>query len=811
MGHARRNRGWGVGRAHRAGVGAVALSCSVAAAGAADLDRSVYERAAQFLPANQESLVLTAALRPHWRTGASERFTYRRELGDGRAEFVEVDAASGRRRAAFDHARVAAGLTAAGVQNVAPERLPFRDYDEAGPTGIRFAAGGQDWECRTDVAQCRGTTPPAANPSIVASPDGRLLAFVRDSNLWIRAVDGSGEFALTTDGLAHFAYGATPEANILTAPQRLAGRPVRPAVLWSPDSTRLFVQKLDERAVREVTLVQSVPGGAEHRAQAHTWRYAMPNDSAIPLAESWVFDVRGRSGRRLAIDPVATVFQTSVESREAWWSPDSRRLNLLVRSRYYRTMALYAVDAATGTARRVVEESGRTFLEPAALGERPMVYVLRNGEVLWFSERDGHGHLYVYDDASGALKRRLTSGSWSVRNVLAVDEGRGLVYVAGAGREDGTDPYYRSVFRVELRSGRRTVLTPEDADHGVLSSQAEGLAIPPRELVRDPDASEGFSPSMRYFVDTYARTDLPARTVLRRADGARVAELEQADVSRLAALGVTAPERFSVLAADGKTRIYGNLLRPAHFDPAARYPVLDSIYPGPQHRRATPSFVTAVFDPMNAQAYAELGFVVMTLDGRGTPGRSKAFLDQSYGRLGEAGNLEDHVAAIRELGRRYPYLDLEQVGIFGTSGGGYAALHALLRYPDFFKAAVADAGNHDQRGYLAVWGETYNGPDDGQNYLAASNAPLAGNLRGHLLLIHGGMDFNVLPDHTMQVVDALIEHNRDFELLIVPQAAHTTMLAPGYALRRSWDFFVRHLLGTNPPADFEFPARPAVH
>ncbi|MBS0393944.1 MAG: DPP IV N-terminal domain-containing protein [Proteobacteria bacterium] len=808
---ARPYREWRAGRIHRASAGAVALACSVAAAAPADLDRAVYERAAQFLPSNQESLILNATVRPHWRAGPFDRFTYRHELGDGRAEFVEVDAATGRRRPAFDHARVAAGLAAAGVANVAADRLPFRDYDEAGAAEIRFAASGKEWQCRTNAVACHAAMAPAGDPSVVASPDGRQLAFIRDGNLWIRASDGSGEFALTTDAVPHFAYGATPEANIVTAPLRLAGRPEPPAVLWSPDSSRLFVQKLDERTVREVTLVQSVPDGTEHRARAHTWRYAMPNDPAIPLAESWLFDVRARSGRRLAIDPVATVFQTSVESREAWWSPDSRRLNLLVRSRYYKTMALYAVDAATGAARRVVEESSRTFLEPAALGERPMAYVLRSGELLWFSEREGHGQLYVYDDASGALKRRLTSGSWSVRNVLAVDERRGFVYVAGVDREEASDPYFRSVYRIDIQSGRRTTLTPEDADHAVLSSQAEGLGIPPRELVRDPDASQGFSPSMRYFIDTYARTDLPARTVLRRADGVRVAELEQADVTRLAALGLTTPERFSVLAADGKTRIYGNLLRPTHFDGSARYPVLDSIYPGPQHRRVTPSFVSAVFDPMDAQAYAELGFVVVTLDGRGTPGRSKAFLDESYGRLGEAGNLEDHVAAIRELGRRYPYLDLDRVGIFGTSGGGYAALHALLTYPDFFKAAVSDAGNHDQRGYLAVWGETYNGPDDGQNYLAASNVPLVGNLRGHLLLIHGGMDFNVLPDHTMQVVDALIAHNKDFEFLVVPKAAHTTILAPGYAMRRSWDFVVRHLLGRNPPVDFEFPAPPAAH
>ena len=269
------------------------------------------------------------------------------------------------------------------------------------------------------------------------------------------------------------------------------------------------------------------------------------------------------------------------------------------------------------------------------------------------------------------------------------------------------------------------------------------------------------------------------------------------------------PERFSALAADGKTPLYGVLFRPSDFDPAKRYPVIDNPYPGPQSRRTSPDLLQEVFSYNTAQAAAELGFIVIAMDGRGSQGRTKAFRDESYGGLGQAGHLDDHVAVIRELGRRYPYMDLDHVGIYGTSGGGYATVKALATFPDFFKVGVADAGNHDQRGYLAVWGETYNGPEDGTNYTAAANRLFAANITGKLFLLHGDMDSNVLPSHTLQVADALIKANRDFDLLIVPNAGHGTLEPRSYALRRAWDFLVRHLMGVEPPTGYAFPPAPA--
>jgi len=467
-------------------------------------------------------------------------------------------------------------------------------------------------------------------------------------------------------------------------------------------------------------------------------------------------------------------------------------------------MSLNVIEATNGSSRQLLSETGSTYVESASLGETPMVYELANHDVLWFSERDGFGHLYLVDGATGRVKRRLTEGPWTVRNVLHLDPVHGYIYIAANERERGVDPYYRQVYRVSLKDGRARLLTPETADHAVRSEQEAGVfANKNADAAGNPADSYGFSPSGRFFIDTYSRTDLPPVTVLRRSDGGLVAEIERADVSRLTATGLVPPERFSALAADGKTMLYGNLLRPSNFDPNKRYPVLDSPYPGPQSHRAQPNFLATVFDRLGAQAYAELGFIVVLTDGRGSHGRSKRFHDESYGGLGQAGHLDDHVAVLRELGRRYPYLDMDRVGIYGTSGGGYATVHAMEMFPEFFKVGVADAGNHDQRGYIAVWGETYNGPESGRNYTDAANPLLVGNIKGKLFLLHGDMDSNVLPSQTLQLVDALIRANKDFELLIVPNAGHGALLVSRYALRRSWDFLVRNLMHEEPPPDYD--------
>ena len=772
-----------------------------------------YARAANFLFPNADKFVLNAVVQPHWRTGNRERLTYSRDLGDGAHTFVQVDAATGRRSAAFDQAIVAAGLTKAVGKPVQANQLPFTDYDEIGKSAVRFDVEGKAWTCSTVKAACEGKALPVYQPTEVPSPDGKWVAYLADYNLWVRSADSATRFALTTDGVQHFAYAVATELSIGAdnangldhAAVDKTGRHIGLAspviVTWSPDSRRILTHRLDERNVRETSILQSTPTDGSKIPVTTTWRMAAPNDSVIPMAEQWVFDLAERTGRKVAIEPMPVAYNTQIQAKETWWSVDGRQIYTLVRSRYYKSMTLYVVDPATAQARKLISESGKTFVEPSSLGERPMIYVMANGDVIWFSERDGWGHLYLYDGATGSLKRRLTEGPWTVRNVLHVDRARGFIYLAGNEREPNVDPYFRKIYRVALANGSVTLLSPDDADHAVRSAQETTLSDTPAFGLA-PDDSRGFSPSGRYFVVALSRADQPSRTELRTAEGKLVTEIERADISRLTALGYRTPERITALAADGKTMLYGALLRPSDFDPTRRYPVLDAIYPGPQSHRVTPNFEALIFDRGTGQAYAELGFVVVLVDGRGTHGRSKAFHDLSYGGLGQAGHIDDHVAVIKELGKRYPYLDLDRVGIYGTSGGGYAATHAILTFPDFYQVAVADAGNHDQRGYLVVWGESYNGPEVGSNYVDAANATFAANLKGKLFLLHGDMDINVSPVLTLQLVDALIKANKDFDLVIVPNAGHGTAIAPGYGMRRAWDYMVRHLMGATPPAEY---------
>ena len=790
------------------------------------INPEVYDRAALFQASNQENMVLNADFTPHWRAGSKERFTYLKELGEGRTSFIEVMAATGKRAAAFDQSLVAAGLQKALHRTIVADRLPFKDYEEIATDKISFSADGKSWHCSTQHADCTETASAATDPEAIPSPDGRWLAFIDKGNLWIRSVDNETRFPLTTDAQPHYGYGAPVEstAGVITsgaAARALAvkdghslpgppGRPPKPIVLWSPDSKYLFTHRLDERGVGEIALVQSTPTDGTLRPISNQWRYAIPNDT-VAQCKAWMFDLMTRSGRAVA-DATPAYFLTPIEADDAWWTPDSARLYLIARTRYAKTMSLNVIEASQGRARQLISETGSTFVESASLTEDPMVYVLANHDVLWFSERDGFGHLYVYDGVNGKLKRRISTGAWTIRNVLRLDEAQGFLYVAGNELEPNEDPYYRRVYRIGLKDGKVRLLSPEVADHTVRSEQEAGMfankLIGP---VGNPKDSYGFSPSGHFFLDTYSRTDLPPVTVLRRADGSLVAEIERADISKLTAFAFTSPERFNALAADGKTMLYGNLLRPSHFDPNKVYPVLDSPYPGPQSHRAQPNFMATVFDRMQAQTYAELGFIVVLLDGRGSHGRSKRFHDESYGGLAQAGHLDDHVAVIKELARRYPYMDVERVGIFGTSGGGYATVHAMEMFPDFFKVGVSDAGNHDQRGYIAVWGETYNGPESGSNYTDAANPLLVKSIKGKLFLLHGDMDSNVLPSQTFQLVDALIKANKDFDLLVVPNAGHGVLMFDPYSLRRSWDFFVRNLMHAEPPPGYDLKAITAAH
>jgi dipeptidyl aminopeptidase/acylaminoacyl peptidase len=608
----------------------------------------------------------------------------------------------------------------------------------------------------------------------VPSPDGRRTAFIRDFNLWVRDVATGKETALTTDGVKDFGY-ATDNAGWT--------RSDRPILLWSPDSKKIATFQHDGREVGEMYLVDTRVGHPKLQA----WKYPLPGDEHIFTIQRVIIDVDQPKVTRLKMDPdphrstlCDHIACRGGEWADVEWRPDGSQLAFVSTSRDHRHEQFRIADAATGDVRNVFDESVKTFFE-SGNGRVNWRYLAATNEIIWFSERDGWGQLYLYDAQSGALEQPITTGDGNVTQLLRVDDAKRVLYFLGMGREKGVDPYFRQLYRVDMDGKHLKRLTAEDADHDI-----------------------ALSPSGRFFVDTYSRPDAPPVTVVRDAEGKTLAELERADISRLLAAGWKPPTPFSVKARDGVTDVYGLLYKPTNLDPSRKYPIVNNIYPGPQSGSVGGrSFTPAGGD---RQAFAELGFIVVALDGMGTPGRSKAFHEAYYGNMGD-NTLPDQVAAMKHLAEQYPWIDIDRAGIYGHSGGGFATAAAMFRFPDFFKVGVSQAGNHDNRGYEDDWAEKWQGllerkPDGSSNYDDQANQNHARNLKGHLLLAHGTLDNNVPPYNTLLVVNELIKANKDFDLILFPNRTHGFGSEP-YMIRRRWDYFVRYLLGAEPPKEFE--------
>ena len=765
---------------------ALAVCAAVALPATAQVTSTDYARAEQLLPWNAQELVINDAVRPRWMPG--DRFWYRNRGAKG-WEYLIVDAATGTRRPAFDHARLASALSTAADTSFDSTKLPFRDLVWVnGGKSIRFSSGRRaQWTCDVTSYQCMGPdTLPMAKASEVMSPNGEWVAYERDGNLYVRPSGGGGEKALTTDGSTDWGYGLS---NIGCCQQVTNVRnktELRPLVLWSPDSKRLVTTKWDQRNVRLMYLLETKNPGPI----LHSYRYALPGDSVIPRFDLHVFDVNAGRGVKVNVPPIDAVnttccwLATDTVWKDVRWGNGSDALYFTAGKRGFHELALMTADPSTGTARTILTERGKTFVETNQYsGGIPNWRPVGNtGDVVWWSERDGWGHLYLVNGQTGEIRNRITAGDWLVAELLWVDEATRSVYFTAVGREPGRNPYYRHYYRAKLDGSSVQLLTPEDADHDI-----------------------SVAPDGKYLVDNYARPDRPSVSVVRRIDGTVVQELQRADASALMAAGFHAPEMFTVRARDGVTELHGLLWRPANFDSTRSYPVIDYIYPGPQVG-SVGSRQFASRGGGNGAALSQLGFFVVQVDAMGTPGRSKAFHDTFYGNMTDNG-IPDQVTTIKQLAGRIPQMDLDRVGIFGHSGGGFSSTDAILTYPDFFKVAVSSAGNHDNRSYDFTWGEKYQGllrklSDSTDSFDSQSNWRKAKNLRGRLLLAYGTLDDNVHPVATQLVIDELIKANKDFDLLVMPNRNHGFAAEP-YMIRRTWDYFVRNLKGEEPPEGYE--------
>jgi dipeptidyl aminopeptidase/acylaminoacyl peptidase len=797
-----------------------------------------------------ENKVFRDRVQPHWLAG-NNQFWYQVKTGPETDEFVLVDAEKGQRRAAFDHARLAKALLEAGIKNARADRLPIDQLAfKLNENAATFRAGNKFWRC--DLATYRLTSqdkgagddalsslPNLARPrpstrtgpetslvfvnrtqgpvelfwmdtegqrrsygklrpgeqreqhtfaghvwlaqdaqgqtvgvfeadenggtaeigiapttrpagmrgglrqrrgglSSTTSPDGQWRAFVKDNNLGIRKAEGGQEVMLSSDGSAGDAYSER--------------------VYWSPDSKKLVAMRTKEGQEHKVYLVESSPAD-QVQPKLVTLDYLKPGDR-IAITKPHLFDIEAK--KQIAVSDA--LFANPWSIGDVRWWPDSSRFTFLFNQRGHQALRIIAVDAQSGQARPIVDEQSKTFIDYS--GKMFVEYLDDSGEIIWMSERDGWNHLYRYDAKTGEVKNQITKGQWVVRGVERVDRQKRQIWFRAGGIRPGQDPYYIHYARVNFDGTGLTVLTEGDGTHTIQ-----------------------YSPDGRYFLDSYSRVDMPPVNELRRTDtGSLVCALEKADWSALLAAGWRAPERFVAKGRDGITDIYGVIVRPMNFDAGRKYPVIENIYAGPQS-----SFVPKSFSTMGRmQELAELGFIVVQIDGMGTSNRSKPFHDVCWKNLGDAG-FPDRILWIKAAGAKYPSMDLARVGIYGTSAGGQSALGGLLTHGDFYRAGVADCGCHDNRMDKIWWNEQWMGWPVGPEYAAQSNVTLAPRLEGKLLLMVGEMDRNVDPASTMQVVNALIKANKDFELLVMPGQGHGVAGTP-YGWRRLTDFFVRNLL-----------------
>jgi dipeptidyl-peptidase 4 len=673
----------------------------------------------------------------------------------------------------------------AGVQ---PSFLPDGKiwYRVLTPTGSEYVVIDPATGSRTsdpDRAKLGIPAPQAPNPNRrpneVLSPDGKRAAFIRDWNLWVRDIASNKETQLTTDGVKDFGY-ATDNAG-----WRKSDRPV---LLWSPDSKKIATFQQDQRHVSDMYLVSTNVGAPKLEA----WKYPLPQDKDIVKIHRVIIEVDSPKVVRLKIGPDDhrstlcddIVCSDSFDDNE--WGPDGTKLAFVSSSRDHKQAKFRVADAATGDVRDVYTETVPTQYE-SGQGTINWKFLPATNEFIWYSERDDWGHLYLYNLSNGMVKNQITKGNFVVTQVLKVDDSNRVIYFLANGREPGRDPYFGHFYRIDFEGKNLKLLSPEDGNHQIKLSE------------------DG-----KYFVDTYSKPDIPPVTVLRDLTGKTIATLEKSDVSRLAAAGWKPPTPITVKSRDGKWDLYGLMFTPTNLDISKKYPVVNYIYPGPQGGGVGSRSFTA--SRSDHQALAELGFIVVIIDGTCNPERSKSFHDACYGNMAD-NTLEDQISGLRQLAQKYPYMDLTRVGVWGHSGGGYATAAAMFRYPDFYKVGISESGNHDNRNYEDDWGERYIGlmttPTTGKsNYEDQANQNFAKNLKGKLLLAHGTMDDNVPPYNTLLVADALIKANKDFDLLMIPNVHHGYGPATYYMMRRRWDYFVKNLMGAEPPKEYELKSRP---
>ena len=699
--------------------------------------------------------VLYAGVVPHW-VDQTSAFWYVRQTEKGK-EYVKVDAASKKRTALFDQQKMASALTEKAGREINAYNLPLQNCRlNISLDTLRFQLDGKFWaySIKNNRLLDEGAIPSRGKErhwmevddekegSPVTSPDGKWTAFIKNDNVYVREVATGKEKQLSQDGTLSNYYSSY--------------------IQWSPDSKSVVSCRIRPVEKRYVYYVESSPAD-QAQPKLHKQEYAKPGDE-LRFKVPCIFEVE--SGRRLI--PSTELFSHQYELSGPMWNADSKAITFEYNERGHKVYRVLEMSAVDGSVRTLIEEKEEKYVN------YPRIYrnYLSDGKrIIWSSERDNYNHLYLYDRATGKPLNQITKGEWYVRGVQHVDEANEVIYFSANGMKKGEDPYLIHYYKINFDGSNLVELTPEEGMHQCW-----------------------YSSDYKYLVDVYSKVDQAPIAVLRDAKNGKIRmQLDKADISALLANGWKAPEVFSAKGRDGKTDMWGVIYRPSNFDPSKKYPVIEYIYSGPGDQ-----YVPKTFSSYNwwMTSLAELGFIVVQVDGMTTSFRSKEFEEVCYKNLKDAG-LPDHIAWIKAAAQKYPYMDIDRVGIFGCSAGGQESTGAVLFHPEFYKAAYSACGCHDNRMDKIWWNELWMGYPVDESYSACSNVDNAHLLSRPLMLVVGELDDNVDPASTMQVANALIKANKDFELVVIPGAHHT--MGESFGEHKRYDFFVRNLLNTTPP------------
>ena len=724
-----------------------------------------YQEAEKWLWCNIGDKIYNTNIRPNW-IAEGDAFWYSTNTRNG-VEYFHVDLKKKKKKALFNKEKLAAKLSTFANKEFLAKDLKLNN--------VKYTKENLQFEIDTFLLALDLKTytiskrekPVKRTPQELVSPNKKRIAFIKDYNLFIKNADGSKESQLSKGGNPTLSYGTSVSWYFIKNESAKQEMQYEIDAYWSPDSKYIICAKYNREHSENLYMLKTT---AEEgfRAEVYSYDRAIAGDPKLTVVSYTVFDAE--TGKEIKSDLAenATFLEYGFQ-----WKSDTKAYTLRY-ERGYQKRELIELDVTTGKTRVVISENSETYVDP---GIHQYNINKETNDFFWASEKDGWNHLYRYNYETGELKNQVTKGAFFIRQICKVDYKNEKLYFRACGNEEG-DPYYTYLYSINFDGSNMTLLGSENATH-----------------------SCSVSPNNKYIFDNYSRVDLPDRFLVRRAkDGKKVMDIAQTDIEDIVKMGWKAPKMFKVKGRDDKTDIFGVMFQPFNMDTNKSYPVIDGTYSGPHTIRAPKTFRRGLINmdvPM-----AQLGFVMVNVDGFGSAFRSKKFHDFSYKNLGDIG-APDHIKAIKDLAKEHKYMDTENVGIYGHSAGGYDATHALLTHPKFYKVGVSCAGNHDHRSAKAWWPELFMGYPVGKHYDEQSNYFLADKLEGKLLIVHGNMDNNVNPAASMRMSDELIKANKDFELILLPGKDHGTAYYDKYFIRKRWDFFVENLQHKQAPKEFK--------